>query len=186
MYISCECGKFKADLTGFPGNTPGRLVCYCNACRSFLEKINRTDLLDEFGGTEIIPAYPAEIEIIHGKDNLKCNWLTEAGTYRWTTTCCNSPIVNTKGVFPWAGIYHSAYTNENSSALDQLGKVRCRVFGRDALAGAPFKISDSIKFKDMLKVAPFIIRGKIQKKGHNSPFLDSDNLTPICTPELLS
>ena len=125
-------------MLAFPNNTPGRLVCYCIECRTFLEKINRTDLLDNFGGTEIIPAYPNEIEITLGKERLKCICLTETGTYRWTTTCCNSPIANTKGVFPWAGIIHSAYTAQDAAALEKLGKIRCRVFGRDALANAPF------------------------------------------------
>ncbi len=185
MNISCDCRKFKARLLGFPKNSPGRLVCYCLACRTYLEKIDRADLLDEFGGTEIIPAYPNEIEITQGRDLLKCNWLTKNGTYRWTTTCCNSPIANTKGVFPWAGIVHSAYTNEDSAALEKFGKVRCRVFGRDAFANAPSNISNSIKLKDLLVVIPFVMKGKILRKGHNSPFLRSDNATPISRPEVL-
>jgi len=185
MNISCDCGKFKASLTAFPKNSPGRLVCYCLACRTYLEKINRKDLLDEYGGTEIIPAYPNEIEITRGKDLLKCNCLKKTGTYRWTTTCCNSPIANTKGVFPWAGIVYSAYTNEDSAALEKLGVVRCRVFGRDALKNAPSNISNSIKLKDLLVVIPFVVKGKILRKGYNSPFLGSDNATPISSPEVL-
>ncbi len=185
MNLSCDCGKFRARLLAFPKNSPGRLVCYCLSCRTYLEKINRRDLFDDFGGTEIIPAYPNEIQITRGKDLLKCNCLTEKGAYRWVTTCCNSPIANTTGVFPWAGLIHSAFTNDDIAALEKLGNVRCRVFGKDVLENTPFNISNSVKLKDLLVVIPFVMKGIILRKGHNSPFMGSDNATPISKPEVL-
>jgi len=185
MKISCDCGKFKANMVALPRNTPGRLVCYCNDCQQFLKRINREELLDEYGGTEIIPAYPSEIEITQGKDQLKCYRLTENGAYRWATSCCNSPVANTKPGFPWAGVFHCAYTNQDTEALYKLGEIRSRIYGRDAREGAPYSISNKIQIKDMLVVIPFIIKGKIFKKGHNSPFLGSTNSAPLCKPEIL-
>ncbi len=183
MKISCDCGAFIAELTAFPKHTPGRLVCYCDDCQAYVKKIQRTDVLDEYGGTEVIPAYPKEIDIIQGIDTLKCYRLTTEGTYRWATSCCNSPILNSKPGFPWAGIFHTAYKKPN--ALSKLGEVKSRIYGKYALAGAPFKISKKIAFRDMLVVMPFIIKGKILGMDKQSPFFDPDNKTPIVEPEIL-
>lgn len=185
MKISCDCGSFVATLNSFPKNTPGRLVCYCDDCQSYLKKLARIDVLDEYGGTEIIPVYPKEIEIIQGLDKLKCYRLTEHGIYRWATSCCNSPIANTSPGFPWAGILHTAYTSHNPTALSELGEIKSRIYGKYALDGAPFKISKKISFRDMLVVMPFIVKGKVLGMHKNSPFFGSDNTTPICVPEIL-
>ncbi len=183
MEISCDCGAFVAKLKAFPRNTPGRLVCYCDDCQAYAKKIRRTDVLDQYGGTEVIPVYPKEIEIIQGIDVLKCYRLTTGGTYRWATSCCNSPILNSNPGFPWAGIFHTAY--KNSSALSKLGEVKSRIYGKYALNSTPFKISDKISFKDMLVVFPFIVKGKILGMDKNSPFFCTDNVTPIIKPEVL-
>jgi len=185
MDISCDCGSFTATLTAFP-NTPGRLVCYCRHCQSYLEKIDRTDVLDDFGGTEIIPAYPGEVKLTQGAEHLQCYRLTEKGLHRWATSCCNSPIANTRVGFPWVGIPHTAYTRKNPSALNALGDVRSRIFGRDAKAGSPHRISEKISFRDMLVVMPFILKGKMLKKHRNSPFFEADGETPVSIPKILS
>ena len=185
LQISCDCGSFKAEVASFPENTPGRLVCYCSDCQSFMQKINRTDVLDSHGGTEIVPVYPSETAFLEGRDRLKCNKLTEHGIYRWTTSCCNSPIANTKVGFPWVGLFHSTFTAGNACALEALGAVKSRIYGRDALDGAPHGISEKFSFKDLLVVLPFIIKGKILGKHRNSPFFEADGSTPIRDPELL-
>lgn len=182
MEISCNCGEFKARLTSFPKNTPGRLVCYCRDCQAFVHQLNRQDVLDEFGGTEVIPVYPSEIEIMTGKEHLTCYRITLDGPYRWVAGCCNSPILNTKGGFPWAGIFHTAYTRKDAGYLKKLGQIRARIFGRDALPGSTMEISEKVRFKDMLVVMPFIIRGKIMGKHKKSPFFEADNQTPISDP----
>ncbi len=180
--ISCDCGSFKATLTSFPANSPGRLVCYCRDCQEFLQKIDRADRLDEFGGTEIVPVYPAEISFLQGGEHLQCHQLSKAGLFRWTARCCNSPIANTRAGFPWAGLFHSTYTTADTEYLDNLGPVRSRIFGRDASKSAPFRISQKISFKDMLVVLPFILKGKLLGKHKNSPFFEDDDSTPICSP----
>lgn len=184
MNISCDCGSFKAKLLAFPKNTPGHLACYCRDCQAYLNRIDRADVLDAYGGTEIIPAYPSELKILQGKALLQNYKLTEKGLHRWATTCCNSPMVNAKPGFPWLGIYHTAYKNTDPSALDRLGGIKSRIFGRDAIGEAPFNISEKITFKDMMVVLPFIIKGKITNKSRGSEFYHADN-TPIVEPIIL-
>lgn len=185
MRISCDCGAFQAELTRFPDHTPGRLMCYCKDCQKFLEKLGRQDLLDAYGGTEIIPVYPSEIRIIQGQDQLVCNRLSPNGLFRWSTRCCNSPIGNTKAKLPWFGILHNAYRAADPAALDRLGPVRSRIYGRDAKGSPPFPIANKIGFKDTLTVLPFLARGMIGRKYKPSPFFADDHVSPIVPPRLL-
>jgi len=110
MEIQCECGKFKAELTEFPRNTPGRLRCYCDDCQSFLHHLGRADLLDANGGTEIIPVYPSDFKILQGGELLKCTRIVDYGMYRFSTTCCNTPIANTDTKRPWGGTHRRVFS----------------------------------------------------------------------------
>lgn len=185
MRIQCDCGAFQAELTHFPSHSPGRLMCYCADCQSFLEKIDRKDLLDAYGGTEVIPVYPNEIRILKGEDQLVCNRLSPQGLFRWSTCCCNSPVGNAQPKFPWFGILHNAYRAADPECLSRLGPVRSRIYGRDAKGEPPFPISRKLGFKDMLTVLPFLAKGFLGRKHKHSPFFNSDNVTPIVTPRLL-
>ncbi|WBU59167.1 DUF6151 family protein [Paracoccus albus] len=185
MQIQCDCGAFKANLTNFPANSPGRLMCYCDDCQHYLEKIDREDLLDAYGGTEVIPVYPSEISIAQGREQLVCNQLSRKGLYRWSTRCCNSPIGNIKVGFPWLGIFHSAVRAANPDYAEKLGPVKSRISGRYAKGEPPFKIASKIGFKDMLTVLPFVVKGKLTGKHKNSPLFEADNSTPIVPPRQL-
>ncbi len=185
MQVSCDCGAFQAELTHFPAHSPGRLMCYCSDCQRYLKKLGRQDLLDAYGGTEIIPVYPNEFRIIQGQEQLVCNQLRPEGLFRWSTRCCNSPVGNIRAKFPWLGILHSAYSAADPKSLERLGPVRSRIYGRDAKGAPPFHIADKIGFKDMLTVLPFLARGALGGKYKNSPFFTVDNASPIIPPRLL-
>lgn len=189
MEIKCDCGKFRAELTQFPQNTPGRFICYCDDCQAFLNYLKRSDLMNEFGGTEIIPAYPADIKFITGQDVVKCVRLHSKGMYRFYTSCCHTPIANTDPTGPWAGIIHRMYTNKDSTILDrELGPVKCSMMGKFAKGTPPVGTPDKFDFKAMVTVLPFIIKGKIFAKAKNSPFFkQGDSIgQAIATPIILT
>lgn len=183
--IRCDCGRFKAELTHFPQHSPGRLVCYCDDCQRYLRALGREDLLDDYGGTEIIPVYPNEVRFVSGREVLQCNRLAETGLARWSTTCCNSPIANTKAGFPWVGIIHSAYTVEDPTVLQRLGAIRSRIMGKYKRGEPPFAVSEKMRLKDILTVAPFLLKGLLMKKTKGSPFFKGDGVTPISEPVIL-
>jgi hypothetical protein len=185
MQVRCDCGAFQAELTDFPNHTPGRLMCYCSDCQRYLEKLGRQDLLDAYGGTEVIPVYPSEIRIIQGQEQLVCNQLSPDGIFRLSTRCCNSPVGNIRAKFPWFGILRNAYLAADPECLERLGPVRSRIYGRDAKGAPPFHISPKIGFKEMLTVLPFLVRGAFGGKSKNSPFFKADNVSPIVPPRLL-
>ncbi len=185
MKIQCDCGIFRAELQNFPKATPGRLICYCDDCQSYLHFLKRTDLLDANGGTEIIPAYPSDIKILQGKENLKCTRLVTTGMYRFSTTCCNTPIANTDPKRPWAGILRRVYTNKDPNKLDQsLGKVRASVMGKFGHGTLPKGTPQTFNFKGFLAVMPFILKGKILGRNKPTPFFNNE--TSIVVPKVLS
>lgn len=187
MEIQCECGKFRARLKAFPNNTPGRLVCYCDDCQLYLHHLKRTDLLDANGGTEVIPAYPSDVEVLHGLEHLKCTRLTANGTFRFSTTCCNSPIANTRPGEPWAGFLRCVYTARDAHVLDQtLGPVRSRIMGRYAKGTPPVGTPDKFNLSALLTVVPFMLKGKLFRKYRPSPFFAEDGVTAIAVPHVLS
>jgi hypothetical protein len=184
--IQCECGKFRAQLTGFPRNSPGRLACYCDDCQTYLHHLGRADLLDPAGGTEVIPAYPSEVKFVQGAEFLKSTRLSPGGLDRWSTTCCNTPVANTRAGFPWAGFLHRVYTVADPGLLERtFGAIRSRIKGRFARGTPPRGTSSNIGFSDVLVVLPFLLRGKLLGKARRSPFFAADGVTPIVAPRVL-
>lgn len=186
MDIKCDCGTFKATLKRFPSNTPGRLVCYCDDCQAYLRHLGRDDLLDENGGTEVIPAYPSDIEIVSGREHLKCTRLTSKGILRFSTTCCNTPVANTAWGLPWVGVLRRVYTNSGECALERLGPVRCRIMGQYATGSVPAGTAKRMNLKAIMTVLPFMMKGKILGKAKPSPFFEKDGLTPVVVPDVLT
>lgn len=186
MRLLCDCGKFEAEVLDFPGSSPGRLACYCKDCQSYLNKLVRKDVLDDFGGTEIVPVYPCDLKLVKGMEFLRCNRLSPNGLNRWSTSCCNSPIGNIKAKFPWLGLVHSAIKAGSPEEFDKLGPVRSRIFGKHCKAKPPFPVSEKMSFKDAITVLPFIFKGLLLKKYKGSPLFKADGLTPISEPVLLS
>jgi hypothetical protein len=186
MEIQCECGKFRAELKAFPNHTPGRLICYCDDCQSFLHHIKRTDLLDKNGGSEIIPAYPVDIQILSGKENLQCVRLSDKGMYRFFTSCCNTPIANVTPGTPWVGFHRRVYTVKDANKLDQaLGPVRSSIMGRFAKGTPPPGTPQKFSFKGFMQVMPFLLKGIVTKKIKPSPFFTDDGMA-ITKPHVLS
>lgn len=187
MEIQCECGKFRAKLKAFPKNTPGRLVCYCDDCQLYLSHIRRSDLLDASGGTEVIPAYPADVEILGGWEYLKCTRLSQNGLFRFSTSCCNTPVANTRPKIPWIGFLRCVYTATDANKLDQaLGPVRSRIMGRYAKGTPPAGTPAKFNLKAFVTVLPFMLKGKLFKKFKPSPFFAENGVTPIVPPYVLS
>lgn len=186
MEIQCECGKLRARLKAFPKGTPGRLRCYCDDCQAYLHHLKREDLLDENGGTEIIPAYPNDVEFLSGKEQLRCLQLPQRRMVRFYTGCCNTPVANVQAGRPWAGFNRRVYTVKDPNKVDQaLGPVRSSVMGKFAKGTPPAGTPQKFDLKSVMTVMPFILTGNLFKKANRSPFFKDDGVTPIVTPTLL-
>lgn len=187
MFIQCECGQFKAELVSFPKNSPGRLGCYCDDCQSFLKYLNRTDLMDASGRTEVVPVYPSAFKMMSGRDQLRCLQLSPKGIFRWYTSCCNTPIGNTRPRFPWVGLIHRVFTVKDTDFLEKtFGKSRSSIKGKFARGPVVEGTAKDLDFNGFRRVFPFLFKGLIMGRAKNSPFFEADGVTPIVKPKILS
>ena len=91
--IRCQCGKVygEADLS----HAYTRATCYCKDCQAFSRYLNRPDMMDRCGGTDIVPMSPAGVRITDGVEHVICMSLSDKGRLRWHTACCRTPLANT-------------------------------------------------------------------------------------------
>lgn len=181
--IQCECGKFRAERQGFPQNTPGRLMCYCDDCQTYLHCLKRGDLLDANGGTEVIPVYPADLRILAGEEHVQCLRLSPKGMFRFFAACCNTPIGNTAPGSPWMGLLRCVHDGKQ---LDEaLGPIRARIMGAFAKGTPPPGTPKKIAFSSFAVVVPYMLKGLVFGKGKPSPFFPTDGKTPLAPPRVL-
>lgn len=84
-----------------------RFVCYCNDCQAYARFLDRPDVLDPAGGTDIFHMPPAHVKFTAGTDALRCLRFSSR-VLRWYTDCCRTPVANTAAWpgFPVVGIVH--------------------------------------------------------------------------------
>ena len=130
--VRCSCGA----LTGTLHDPPwvNRVICYCNSCQAFPERLGRgEDVLDAQGGSDIVQTSPRHLTFTQGRDYLACLRLTPKGPLRWYASCCNTPIGNTPANFrlSFVGLVHTCLGDRE--ALDAaFGPPRMQVFTRFA------------------------------------------------------
>jgi hypothetical protein len=71
-----------------------RFVCYCRDCQAFARFLERADVLDPAGGTDIFQMPPARVKLVAGTDAMRCLRLSNK-VLRWYADCCRTPIANT-------------------------------------------------------------------------------------------
>ena len=91
--IGCQCGKVRGEVDLSRAYT--RATCYCKDCQAFSRYLNRPDMVDRCGGTDIVPMSPAGVRITDGLEHVICMSLSDKGRLRWHTACCQTPLGNT-------------------------------------------------------------------------------------------
>ncbi len=127
-----------------------RFLCYCKDCQAFARFLERADVLDAAGGTEIFQMPPGRVTLTAGTDAVRCLRLGHKGVFRWYADCCGTPIANTAGPgFPVIGVIHSfmdhAFTDQDfmdhladcRSRDEVLGPPLCRIYERSAVGPLP-------------------------------------------------
>lgn len=188
MEIQCACGTLRVRLAAIPAHTPGRLVCYCDDCQTYLRHLGRADLLDANGGTEVVPTYPTDVSFLAGQEQLRCLRLSPRGTYRFYAACCQTPVANTRPDRPWAGFVRAMFTGGGRGPAFEalLGPVKSRIMGRYAHGTPPEGTAQTFNAKAVATVLPFLIKGRLTGRAKPSPFFLADGHTPIVEPKVLT
>src|SRR5678815_5259444 len=92
--LRCQCGQVRGVARDVSAATGFRFICYCQDCQLFARFLDRADVLDAAGGTDIFQMPPDRVRLDAGTDALRCLSLSSK-VLRWYTGCCWTPIANT-------------------------------------------------------------------------------------------
>jgi hypothetical protein len=189
MTLRCRCGHVRGQLSGVAPSEGFRLVCYCADCRAFAHFLERADLLDAAGGTDIFQLPPHRATLTAGTDRVRCVRLGPRNLHRWYAECCRTPIGNTGSArFPLIGVIHSFMDHQADGRPRDvaLGPPRCRLFGRSAVGplppGAPAAPSVGLIVGRLAALLGWWARG--YARPH--PLFDGVTRAPIAVPRVLT
>jgi hypothetical protein len=180
--LQCRCGALRGIALAVEGSP--RIVCYCDDCQAYARRLGAEGVLDEHGGTDIVPVTPARLRITEGARNLRCLRLTAKGMYRWYAGCCRTPIANTMSArMPYAGVVHSVLNRADRDAA--VPRVTARVQGRFAIGEPPAGTLRSASPRVILRVLRFLAVAFLTRQGQPSPFFTADG-RPRAEPEIIA
>jgi hypothetical protein len=149
--------------------------------------LGRSDLLDDNGGTEIIPVFPSAVKIMIGKEKIQCTRLSPQGLFRFSTTWCKTPVAFRSPGLPLVGIPARMFSVTDSEILDRtLEPVKSRMMAQFAYGNVPKQASKKLQTRDVSFLLPFLAKGKLLGKSKPSPFFESDGRTSIAPPDVIS
>ncbi len=187
--LQCTCGQFQGQVeVSRPLNR--RFVCLCNDCQAYAHYLDRVDqMLDQNGGTDIVPVFPARMKITRGLENLTVVRLSDDGIYRWYTKCCKSPIANTPPAkLPYIGLFSQTlkFADGKAGLEKALGSVFARVNGKYGIPPLPPGTAKNSTLPVAFWVSAFMAIGYLKGLRSPSPFIDSKTGKPILEPKVLS
>ena len=145
--LRCRCGHVRGVAREVAPHSSFRFVCYCTNCQAFARFLERPDVLDDAGGTDIVHMPAACVTLTAGADAVCCISFS-AKVLRWYADCCRTPIANTavSPRFPVVGLIHSFLDHEaGGHAREQvLGPPLCRIYERSGIARAAGRAASAI------------------------------------------
>jgi hypothetical protein len=183
--LRCQCGHVRGIAREVSPSNGFHLVCYCKDCQAFAQVLQRSDILDAAGGTDILQMPPGQLKLTAGTEALRSLRFSEK-VLRWYADCCRTPIANSAASprFPLIGLIHSFMDFEGSGRSPDkvLGPKLCRIHERSAIgplpAGAPPAASFGILARRASKVLGWWTRGL----GGPNPLFDVHTGAPLSAP----
>jgi hypothetical protein len=169
-----------APTTGF------RFVCYCTDCQAFARFLERTDVLDPAGGTDIFHMAAGRVRLTAGADAMQCVRRSDK-VLRWYADCCRTPIANTATTprFPVVAVIHSLMDHGERARDDALGKPLCRIYERSAIGPLPRDAAPPPSLRLFGRRAAMLLGWWARGLGKPSPFFDARTNAPVAAPRTL-
>lgn len=182
--LACRCGTVRGVVHAVSPRTVNHGVCYCDDCQAFAHFLGReNDLLDPYGGTEVVQMSPARFALTAGVDRIAAIRLTPKGIVRWYASCCNTPIGNTpvSPAIPFVGIIR-AFIDAPQEAL---GPVRGRMYAERAKGGrAAVPRDGGSNIAMIVRVLPKLLGYRLRGDHKRSALLDAAG-RPLAEPRVL-
>src|SRR6185312_9934547 len=182
--LRCRCGYVRGVATDVAPSTGLRFVCYCQDCQAFARFLERPDVLDDAGGTDIFQMPTGRVKLITGVDAVRCLHLSSK-VFRWYTDCCRTPIGNTAGPrFPAVGVIHSFMSDEGDGRPrdEALGVPLCRLYERSAVGPVPQNAPAPPTFSLFALRASRLLGWWMRGLGRPNPFFDDHTNAPLSMP----
>jgi Family of unknown function (DUF6151) len=165
-----------------------RFVCYCGDCQAFARFLERPDVLDTAGGTDIFHMPAGRVKLTAGTDAVRCLHLS-GKVFRWYADCCRTPISNTAGPrFPVVGLIHSfmSLDTDGCSRDEVLGAPLCRIFEGSAVGPLPPNAPPPRSLGLVARRVPTLLGWWLRGLGRPSPFFDDHTNAPLSVPRVLT
>jgi hypothetical protein len=186
--LRCRCGHVRGLAREAAPQTGFRFICYCGDCQAFARFLERPDVLDGAGGTDIFQMPTGRVKLTEGTDAIRCLRFSSK-VFRWYTDCCRTPIGNTAGPrFPVVGVIHAFMDHDAGSRSrdEALGAPLCRIFERSATGplplGAPPPLSLALMPVRIATLLGWWWRGL----GRPNPFFDERTNAPLSEPRVFT
>ncbi len=187
--LRCRCGRVRGAASDVSPSTGFRFVCYCKDCQAFARFLERTDVLDPAGGTDIFQMAPARVRITAGTDAMRCLRLSDE-VLRWYTDCCRTPVGNTATDprFPIVAVIHSFMDHEaDSPSRDEvLGPPLCRIYERSATGPLPQNAPAPPSLRVFVRRASKLLDWWAHGLARPTPFFDDRTKAPRAVPRELT
>jgi Family of unknown function (DUF6151) len=187
--LRCWCGHVSGVASRVSPSTGFRFVCYCYDCQAFARFLDRPDVLDSAGGTDIFQMPPGRVKLTAGTDAVRCLSLSRK-VLRWYTDCCRTPIANTVAGprFPVVALIHSFVDSgsEGRSRGETLGPPLCRIYERSAVGPLPPTAPARPSFGVFARRASRILGWWLCGLARPNPFFDNRTGAPHSVPGVLT
>ena len=187
--LRCRCSHLRGVASEVSPSAGFRLLCYCKDCQAFARFLDRADVLDAAGGTDIFQMPPGRVKLTAGADAVRC--LCFSGkVFRWYADCCRTPIANTAATprFPVLGLVHSFMSAEaeGRSRDEVIGPPLCRIYERSAISPLPPNAPPPPSFGMFARRGSKLLGWWLRGLGRPSPFFDDRTNAPLSTPRVLT
>jgi hypothetical protein len=187
--LRCRCGHMRGVASDVSPSGGLRFVCYCTDCQAFAHFLERPDVLDPAGGTDIFHLPPGGVKLTAGTDALRCLRFSDK-VLRWYAECCRTPIANTPAGpgFPVIGMVHSFmdHVAHGRSRDEALGPPLCRIYEGSAAGPLPPNSAGPPSIGVFARRGPKLLGWWLRGLGRPTPFFDARTKAPRAVPRVLT
>lgn len=189
LWLRCRCGEVRGVASELAPERGSHVFCYCDDCQAYIRFLDRDEILDAHGGTEIFQITPAQLRITAGTEHVRCLRLSDKGLMRWYAGCCKTPIGNSLSSprAPFAGLLLCCVDPASDPPAREraVGPVIARAFGRFARGGMPPNAVRGMPLGWLLRMIRLQTRAWLAGKHQPSPFFTPGGI-PTVTPQVLT
>jgi len=186
--LSCRCGRVRGVARDVAPSAGFRVVCYCRDCQAFARFLERPDVLDAAGGTDIFQMPIGRVKLTAGTEAVRCLRFSSK-VFRWYTECCRTPIGNTAGPrFPLIGLIHSFMRDGAGGPPrdEALGAPLCRIYERTAIGPLPPNAPPPLSLGIIALRGSRMLGWWLRGLGRPHPFFDDRTNAPLSVPRDLT